>query len=88
MPVETILVDVVEDGKTGFRGAVDVQLGIVGLGSLAVSGVAPGLIRPILRLGICSCHFSSGPRPEPSINRDWLEVITITTTLKITESSR
>jgi len=88
VPVKPVFVDIVQDGQAGFWSPVYSQLCIIRLGSLVVSGVAPGLIRPILRLGIGWGHLGSGSGPEPSINRDGLKILSIPTSLEIAKSPR
>lgn len=46
MPRDAVVVHVVEHAEAGLGGAVDVELGIVGLGLLLVTGLGPRVVTP------------------------------------------
>ena len=85
VPGDSILVDVVEDAHAGLDGAIDVEFSVIRLGHFdsviklgLVSGIRPGLVRPAGWGGVGGRHFDPGPRPEPSVDLNGLEVVAVT----------
>lgn len=66
MPSNTIVVDVVQDGQTRFGRLIDVELGVIGLRDLLVSGLAPWVVAPSLWNSVGGLDLFAGRRPEPS----------------------
>ena len=93
MPLDPVVVDVVEDAHASLHAAVDVELGVVGLGHVVrdelglVAGEGPGLVAPAGRGGVGGGHLDAGPRPEPAVDSRGLEVLTVTT-LEVAETAR
>lgn len=46
VPLDAVVVDIVQHSEARLSGVVDLELGVVGLGASEVSSAAPGLGRP------------------------------------------
>ena len=68
VPLDAILVDVVEDAKAGLGCLVDFKLGVVWLSFLKVTSSAPWLVSPAGGFLISAGQFDSRTGPEPSVN--------------------
>lgn len=88
VPLDAILVDVVEDAHARLGGLVDVELGVVGLRSSGVTLVAPGLVPPAGGSAVGVGHLGVGVGPEPSLNVDGLQVFTLGAAREVTEAAR
>lgn len=66
VPGDTIIVHVVQDAQAGLAGLVDVVLGVIGLGLLLVSSLAPGVVGPTRGHLVGLGDLVAGRRPEPS----------------------
>ena len=92
VPLDAVLVDVVEDAHTGLHALVDVELGVVRLGDRAaldlglVAGGRPGLVGPARRGGVGGGHLDSGSRPEPTVHVGGLKVLAVTA-LEVAEAA-
>ena len=66
VPLDAVIVDVVQNSHAGLHGAVDVELRVVWLGHVVgdelglVSGVGPGLVAPAWRGGVGGSHLDPG----------------------------
>jgi len=87
VPLDAILVQVVEDSHAGLGGPVDVELGVVGLRASSVSLVAPWLVAPAWRGGVGGRHLGVGVGPEPPEDIDGLEVSTFLAGGEVTEAA-
>lgn len=88
VPFDTILVDVVEDAHARFGGAVDVELGVIGLRTAGVALVAPGLVAPVGRRPVGGGHLGVGVGPEPAKDANGLQILALVATLEVTQASR
>ena len=77
VPLDAILVDVVEDAKAGLGCLVDFKLGVVWLRFLKVTSGAPGLISPAGRFLIGASEFDTRARPEPAIDNERLKIFSV-----------
>ena len=87
VPGHSVTVDVVEESQTGLLAAVDILLGIVGLGNLQVAGWGPGLVGPGGRGGVGGGDLLVGSSPEPAVDTDGLQVLPVAA-LEVTEAAR
>jgi len=93
VPFDPVVVDVVQQAHASLDRAVDVKLGVVGLGHVLalelglVTGERPGLVAPTGRGGVGGGHLDAGPGPEPSIDVGRLQVLSVTA-LEVAESAR
>jgi hypothetical protein len=88
VPGDAVVVDVVEDREAGLLGAVDVELGVVGLAGLLVAGLGPGVEAPASGQLVRRGHLLPVGRPEPAVDRLGLEVASVFATLEVAESTR
>ena len=83
VPLDAVVVDVVEEPHAGLHAAVDVELRVIGLGHVPalelrlVSGEGPGLVAPARRGGVGRGHLDAGAGPEPPVDRRRLQVVTV-----------
>lgn len=70
MPVNAIVVEVVEDGQAVLVGAALLEFAVVGLRNADAAVLGPIVLATIS--GGCQLLQLSGP--EPSVDRDWLQV--------------
>ena len=93
VPLDPVVVDVVEDAHARLNAAVDVELGVVGLRHIVgdelglVAGEGPGLVAPAGRGGVSWGHLDTGPGPEPTVHVRGLEVFPVAA-LEVAESAR
>ena len=93
VPLDAVRVDVVENAHAGLGAAVDVELGVVGLGhhvsldGRLVAGGRPGLVGPAGRRRVGRRHLDAGPGPEPSVHGDRLQVVAVAAS-EVAESAR
>ena len=93
VPLDPVVVDVVEDAHARLNAAVDVELGVVGLRHIVgdelglVAGEGPGLVAPAGRGGVGGRHLDSGARPEPAIDSRGLEILAVAA-LEVAEPAR
>jgi len=87
VPLDAVLVQVIEDSQARLGGLVDVELGVVGLRSACVSLVTPWLVRPAWWGGVGGRHLGVGVGPEPSEDTDGLQVSTFLTGREVTEAA-
>jgi len=87
VPLETVLVDVVEDTQASLGRVVDGELGVIGLGGLEVTSGAPWLIAPAGRsaVGLGQLHLSS--RPEPSLDDQRFQILTRIAALEVAHAA-
>jgi len=65
VPLDAVVVEVVEDGDAGLVGAVLAELPVVGLGRLAAASGRPVAVPPLRRVG--GSDATHGARPEPAV---------------------
>lgn len=79
VPLDSVLIDVVEDAQTRFFRLVDLEFSVVRLGPFEVSSGAPWLVTPtgwdLVRLG----QLDARAGPEPTVDQDGLQVFAIAT---------
>ena len=85
VPFDSILINVVQNSHACFHASVDFKLSIIGLCHLdaivelsLVTGVWPRLERPAWRSAVGWGHLHTRSGPEPTIDIDGLEIITVT----------
>ena len=92
VPLDPVIVDVVQHSHAGLHGPVNVELRVVRLGDVVgdelglVSGEGPGLVAPAWRGGVGGSHLDAGARPEPAIDGGRLEVLSVAA-LEVAESA-
>ncbi len=69
-------------------GAVNVELGVVGLALLLVSGLGPGVEAPASRGLVGRGHLLAVGRPEPPEDGLGLQVTAVFTALEVTQATR
>ena len=77
VPLESILVDVVQHAEAGLGGLVDVELGVIGLRLLEVASRTPRLVRPTGGRLVGGRQFHSRARPEPTVDDERLEIFAV-----------
>ena len=93
VPLDPIVVDVVEDAHARLNAFVDVELGVVGLRHIVgdelglVAGEGPGLVAPAGRGGVGRGHLDAGSGPKPPVDSRGLEVLAVAA-LEVAESAR
>lgn len=86
VPLDAVLVDIVEDAQARFFGLVNFEFGVVWLRSLEVASGAPRLVAPTGGSLVGFGQFDAGAGPEPSVDQDWLQVLAIAA-LEIAEAT-
>ena len=93
VPLDPVVVDVVQDAHARLHAAVDVKLCVVGLRHVMrdelglVTSEGPGLVAPAGRGGVGGRHLDSGARPEPAIDSRGLEILAVAA-LEVAEPAR
>lgn len=87
VPLDTVVVDVVEDAHARLRCLVDVELGVVWLGRLGVSSLAPGLVLPAWWGLVGRGHLSVGVGEEPALDVLGFQVLAVTP-VEVTQAAR
>ena len=94
VPCDTVFVNVIEDAHASFHTAVDFKFSVVWLSHFhslvelgLVTGVGPGLVGPAGGSAVGGGHFHAGAGPEPPIDIDGLEIVTVTA-FEVTQTSR
>lgn len=87
VPGDAVVVYVVEDRQAGLLGAVDVELSVVGLTLLLVSGLGPGVEAPASWGLVGRGHLFAVGGPEPSVDRLGLQVTTVLATLEVAQTT-
>jgi len=87
MPLDAILVDIIEDSQAGLTGLVDVILSVIGLGTAKVTSRGPGLGSPTWGSGVGGSHLGVGVGPEPTKDIDGLQVLAFRAALEVTETT-
>ena len=93
VPLDAIVVDVVQQAHARLHAAVDVELGVVRLRYVfslelgLVAGEGPGLVAPAGWGGVGGGHLHSGPGPKPAVDVCWLQVIPVAA-LEVAEPAR
>lgn len=82
MPVDTVVVEVVEDGQAVLVGATLLELAVVGLRNTDAA-----VLRPIVLATIGGgCQLLQLGGPEPSVDRHWLQIRAIAS-LEVAETA-
>jgi len=89
MPLDTVLVKVVEHTQAGLGCSVDPELSVVGLGDLIVASTGPGLrvASPSGGGFISGGNLPINGRPEPAFDVHWLQVETLGAALEVTQTT-
>ena len=87
VPGDAVVVDVVEDREAGLLGAVDVELGVVGLAGLLVTGLRPGVEAPSSGQLVRGGHLFTVRRPEPAVDRLGFQVTSVLAALEVAEAA-
>ena len=93
VPLDPVVVDVVQDAHARLHALVDVKLCVVGLRHVMrdelglVASEGPGLVAPAGRGGVGGRHLDSGARPEPAIDSRGLEILAVAA-LEVAEPAR
>jgi len=87
VPLDAVLVDVVEDAHARLASLVDIELSVVGLGASSVSIGAPGLAGPSWWGGVGERHLGVCTRPEPALHTDGLQVLALVTTSEVAQTT-
>ena len=77
VPLEPVLVHVVEHAEARLRRLVDVELGVVRLRLLEVAGRAPRLVRPAGRRAVGGRELDARAGPEPAVDDERLQVVAV-----------
>lgn len=87
MPVDAVVVNVVEDRQARLVGLVDVEFGIVGLGSLLVASLRPGVVAEGRGHAVGGGDLCAACRPEPSEGAQGDQVLTVLATLEVAQTT-
>lgn len=74
MPCDSVVVNVVEDRQARLGRLVDVELGVVWLGNLLVSGLRPWVVAPADWVAVGWLDLLAVGGPEPSVEVLWEQV--------------
>ena len=88
VPGDTVIVHVVQDAQARLAGLVDVVLGVVGLGLLLVSSLAPGVVGPARGHLVGLGDLVAGRRPEPSEEVLGLQIGASLAALEVAQAAR
>lgn len=88
VPRDAVVVDVVEDRQAGLARLVDVELGVVGLALLLVSGGRPRVVVPAVGRLVRGRHLLAVRRPEPAVDVLRFEVLAVLAAFEVAQSSR
>ena len=77
VPLDAVLVDIVENAQARFFGLVNFKFGVVRLSSFEMTSCAPRLISPTGWCLVGFGQFDAGTGPEPSVDQYRLQVFTI-----------
>lgn len=87
VPCDTIAVYIVENGKAGFVGTIDIEFGVIGLANLLVTSLTPRVESKAVGDLVGRCHLLAGGGPEPTIDALRLQVTAVFTTLEVTQAA-
>ena len=93
VPLDPVVVDVIEDAHARLHAAVDVELRVVRLRHVVghelglVAGEGPGLVAPAGRRGVGGRHLDAGPGPEPPVHGGRLQILAVAA-LEVAEPAR
>jgi len=87
VPLDSVIVEVVEDSEAALPSPVDGLLSVVGLGPLVVAGVGPGADGPRGVVLVGGEDLSVGAGPEPAENVDGLKVLAFFAPGEVTQSA-
>lgn len=87
VPLDAVVVDVVQHPHARLRSLVDVELGVVWLGNLGVSSLAPGLVPPAWWGLVGGGHLCVGVGEEPTLDVLGLQVLAVAP-VEVTQAAR
>lgn len=87
MPCDAIVVDIVQHGQALLLGLVDVIFSIVGLWTLLVAGLRPGIVAPALWNAVGGLDLLASCGPEPSIDVLGLQIWAVFATSEIANAA-
>jgi hypothetical protein len=85
VPLNSILIDIIEQAQAGLNLAVDILFSIVWLGYFEMTCIGPGLVAPSGCIGWG--YFLVGSCPEPAIDTCRLQIGAVTT-FEVANSTR
>lgn len=88
MPLDAVIVRIIQDRKTGFSSFVQFVLSIVRLRFLQMASVTPWLIAPVWWKLVGRKDLSLVARPEPAENVLRYQVGSVFAAIKVTEAAR